>query len=91
MEGENWPSQILLTENVDMTTPEYSWEGFIIDMRESTARGIWKSSDWTGPESSEKGVGREILEDRSVKWAKGDQEPREELRVKRACKIQESM
>lgn len=32
----------------DLTAPRYVWRRmFIVDMRENTARGIWKNPDWT--------------------------------------------
>lgn len=39
--------------NEDTTTIRYGWgDGFIVDMRRRTVKGIWKGPDWTEPVDS---------------------------------------
>lgn len=78
-----------LKENEDMTAPRYGW-GFIVYVRESSVRGIWKGPDWTRPVKEWGGgewgrEGREekeqVNQERSQEWASqepGDQEQSQE-------------
>lgn len=49
----------------DTAAPRYGWEGFIVDMKVRTARGIWKSPDWARRgegEEREKGTDEGVQE-----------------------------
>lgn len=81
---------LTLIDNDDMTPPRYDWgKRFIINMRERTAGGLQKGSDWTWPADWTGPWGgwgvrkrREANEPREESWTKC---PRVSQATKRMC------